>query len=422
MQVSPLPSGTVEYSPQQYQQFDLLRSTIQKVYDSFGYNRLETSTLQYLDILVSEGDITKEIYAITRAKSEGETTENNRGLRFDLTKPLARYITEHQGQLTFPFRRSEIGLVFRGERPQKGRLRQLYQADFDIIAREKLLPDYDAEILQIAWSVFHTLSIGPFVIRLNNRRLMQAILNNYGITSEHFSIVLSIIDKIDKIGVQAVIRLLQELSIHEDSISKIIHLISGKHPLDSLEQWWSQLPIDNNVQSAIDECTHIFNLLPQATRSNFVFDFSITRGLDYYTGIVFETHVIGYEQYGSVCSGGRYDNLVGTMSKFHFPGIGGSVGLSRLFALINNEGLTLKEDTSQEIIYFAIADESRTVATHERALTLREIGKHVVVSSGGKLSKQFEYADKIKAKWVYILEDNGSITAKNMHTGQISTL
>lgn len=422
MKSYPLPSGTVEYSPEIYQRLNTLKQIIGTVYQKFGYQPLETSILQYLDTLSSEGDITKEIYAINRAKSEGDTHEANRGLRFDLTKPLARYIAENQGQLTFPFRRSEIGLVFRGERPQKGRFRQLYQADFDIIARDQVLPNYDAEILQIVWSVFNTLNIAPFVIRVNNRRLMQALLESYGVQESQFATTLQTIDKLDKIGSQAVRETLISNQIAPEIAKKIAELIQIKSSLQDISQLTFKLPKEANIQAALEETLAVFGNLPKTMYSNFVLDLSITRGLDYYTGTVFETNLIGYEKYGSVCSGGRYDNLVGNMSKLHFPGVGGSVGLSRLFSIIQLEKLKFDYGVENELVYFAIADSTRVSATQEIALDLRNKGKTIIVSSGGKLGKQFEQANKMGAKFVYILEENGLISVKDMKTGEVSQL
>ena len=186
------PAGVAEYLPKVFETFDSLKKTISAIYQSFGYLPLETSPMQYLEALASSGGISKEIYSLGRAKAEEEVQEANRGLRFDLTKPMARYVAENQGELVFPFKRTEIGLVFRGERPQKGRFRQFYQADFDVVGREILSLDYDAEMLEVVATVFEKLALGKVLVRFNNRKLLQALLAESGITQ--FSEGLSIIE------------------------------------------------------------------------------------------------------------------------------------------------------------------------------------------------------------------------------------
>jgi histidyl-tRNA synthetase len=420
LNITQKPTGTAEYLPAEFVQFDALRNTLLGVYASFGYGRIETSILQYLEVLSSGGDISKEIYAITRAKAESGSDEDTRGLRFDLTKPLARYIGENQSRLTFPFKRTEVGLVFRGERPQKGRLRQFYQADFDVIGRGELSIDFDAEMIEVAAAAFEKINIAPFIIRFNNRKLMQAIMETVGIAAVAFPAGLSAVDKIEKIGATAVQDLLvADCAISQTAAMQLTALVSQQFTLDQVGSFLQGLDTTSEaMQIAVAEVATVVELLLGAVPlDSVVLDLSIARGLEYYTGTVFETNLIGYEKYGSVCSGGRYDDLASDFSKERFPGVGGSVGLSRLFAIMRDERLTFISDTaSPEQIYLAIADDSRKPRSRILAKKLRADGYSVTISSGGKLKKQFENASKGDFDAVYILEEDGLVTVKNLKT------
>ena len=417
-----LPSGIVEYIPKNYTKFQNLRAIVSKVYHSYGYLSLETSILQNLETLSSGGEISKEVYSIGRAKAEEGSEELSRGLRFDLTKPLARYIAQNHGQIGFPFKRSEIGLVYRGERPQRGRFRQFYQADYDVIGRETLALDYDAEMIEVAASVFEALDIGQVVIRFNNRKLLQAIIESYGVGAEQFSATLIYIDKLEKVGVEATKESLVSLGITLTNVSKIITTVIQKIELAQIPEFLEKIEGEGELlQQARNEVQTVSELISAEQKNvTIMLDLSIVRGLEYYTGTVFETNLVGFEQYGSVCSGGRYENLVEDFANVSFPGVGGSVGLTRLFAIFEDENLEFSNVSAKDIlVYVAIASPERSQASREYARRLRSQGNIVyVAASHNKLKKQFELAAKINIDEVHILEADGTVTIKTMTTGE----
>lgn len=411
------PSGVKEYLPKDFQKFQKLREVILKSYSSFGFLPLETSIMQYLATLSSGGEISKEIYSIGRAKAEDNSSEDNRGLRFDLTKPLARYVADFQNDLVFPFKRSEIGLVYRGERPQKGRDRQFYQADFDVVGRENLSIDFDAQIIQLIAHTFEKLGLKS-IIRVNNRKLLKVLVKNAGVKDEDFNESLILIDKIDKAGAQKTIEnLVEKTGIDVENAHTLVNFISKKIELENVKDFLNRMNLETEL---LNELNDIFSVLENKTHVKIVLDPSIARGLDYYTGTVFETNLVGLESYGSVCSGGRYENLVGQFLGKKFPGVGGSIGLSRLFSVLQNENIELdiwKEKT--ERIFIAIADVEKYQKSHVLAQKLREEGKIVEVSPKDmKFKKQFEVAGKMDVDKVLIVEDGNMISEKNMRTGK----
>ena len=415
------PKGFVEYLPKDQIKFDYLRNKIAETYASFGFYHIATPAVEYMKTLSGEGDISKEVYAIKRAKgemTEGEevSSENERGLRFDLTKPLARYTAEHFGDLTFPFKRYQIQPVWRGERPQKGRLREFYQADVDIIGNGDLSAGYDFETLDVIANTLDNLNIGQFVIKVNNRELLQAILISLDVPAERFGDTLRIIDKLNKIGSQGVENgLVEEIGISREGAIKMVDLITKKMDNSLLEI----LKIAYKSKALTIFITDYLSIGLSSKYSNitFILDLSIARGLDYYTGMVFETEFVGYENYGSVASGGRYENLAGEFTNQKLPGVGGSIGLSRLFTLIQNEGIELSDPdkkTSQYITYF---EGTQKKSAQEIARDLQSQGMIVEVAPEViKLDKALKYAINKEMDYLLILEEDGRITRKDLKT------
>ncbi|MBC7471788.1 MAG: histidine--tRNA ligase [candidate division SR1 bacterium] len=423
------PKGFPEYLPKDQQRFDYLRNKIAETYASFGFYHIATPAVEYMKTLSSTGDVSKEIYAIKRVKGEGEEVniDNERGLRFDLTKPLSRYTAEHYNDLTFPFKRYQIQPVWRGERPQKGRLREFYQADVDIIGNGDLSIGHDFEILQVIAATLDSLNIGKFNIKLNHRKLLQDILKKFGVANAHFSDALRIIDKVEKIGSRGVENLLvEDIFIKEQNAKHITDLLTNKVSTGDLFNIISAFnvkdkdPIDENfTMSMYTSFTQLYDFLHLANfkNINFRFDLSIARGLDYYTGMVFETEFVGYESYGSVASGGRYENLAGEFTNQKLPGVGGSIGLSRLFTLIQNEKIELPISEKKPTYYITYFIDEHAIKTRQISEQLRSQNNIVELAPEPiKLDKALKYAVNKDIDFLIIVEENGTFTKKNLKT------
>jgi histidyl-tRNA synthetase len=419
-EIKKTPKGCIEYTPSQFAHFNFLKESILKNYGKFGYGQIETSIMQFLNVLSNEGEISKEIYGINRAKAEDGSSESNRGLRFDLTTPLARYVAENQNNLVFPFKRSEAGLVYRGERPQEGRARQFYQLDFDVIGIDTLPLSYDAEVVELIMSTFNVLNIGEFQLRVNNRKLLQGILEFYGVQEGSIVSAFTIIDSFEKQGSETCKkRLIEETDLSSENALKVIEIISQKTKLKDSNHFLGNLPENELTNIGKEEIRALINLVDFDSFSlgQVVLDLSIARGLDYYTGFVCETNLIGLAGFEtlSVCSGGRYDNLASKFTNSKLPGVGASIGLTRLFEILVKSNIT-STNNSDKKIYFAIADSNKSSQTRVLANKLRHQGFMVEVSSGEvKLKKQFATASKLACKYCLILEDEDQITVKNMN-------
>ncbi|MCI8633179.1 MAG: histidine--tRNA ligase [Lachnospiraceae bacterium] len=322
-------SGFMELLPEDQIRFNQMVDIIRAGYEKFGFLPLDTPTIELSEVLLAKagGETEKQIYRFQRG-------DNDLSLRFDLTVPLARYVSQHAAELTFPFKRYQIGKVFRGERPQKGRFREFYQCDIDIIGSDELDIVYDAEMPAVIYHVFKELAFGAFTIHLNNRKLLNGFFAALGL-EEQAAEVLRIIDKLAKIGEENVVKELQEMQLTSEAIDAILQLIhiagSNDQILDSLQQMGIQHPLFRAGAEELAQVIQYMRLLGVPEEA-FHIDLTIARGLDYYTGTVYETTLNEYPNLGSVCSGGRYDNLTGYYTKQKMPGIGISIGLTRLFS------------------------------------------------------------------------------------------
>jgi histidyl-tRNA synthetase len=425
------PKGFPEYLPKDQQKFDYLRNKIAETYSSFGFYHIATPAVEYMKTLSSTGDVSKEIYAIKRAKGEGEevNADNERGLRFDLTKPLARYTAEHYNDLTFPFKRYQIQPVWRGERPQKGRLREFYQADVDIIGNGILSIGHDFEVLQVIATTLESLNIGRFRIKVNHRVFLQHFLENLGVKKEYFSTALLIVDKINKIGSLGVEKsLIEDVNISDTEAKEISKFLTGKLSYDELLILVKVK--SSNTKSDSESENHFLRdffsfqaSLKYLNSIDISFDLSIARGLDYYTGMVFETEFVGYESYGSVASGGRYENLAGEFTNQKLPGVGGSIGLSRLFTLIQNEKIELPIDDKKPSYFITYFREEDSAKAQEIAQLLRSQNNIVeTVPEPIKLDKSLKYAVNKDVDYLIIVEEDGTLTKKNLKTREQETL
>ena len=401
-----------------------MQDTIRKTFESFGFIPLDTPVLEKSEVLLAKsgGETSKQVYRF-------EKGDTDMAMRFDLTVPLARYVAQHYGELTFPFRRYHIGKVYRGERPQKGRFREFYQCDIDIIGNESLSIVNDAEIVSVINSTFEALNIGKFTIMLNNRKLLSGFFRQLGISDPVEA--LRILDKLDKIGEEKVRGELLEIGAGEEQADAVIQFsrITGKPDeiLASLTEMAGKEGFRDNelFLQGLDELRQICELIRflGVPEERFTVNLKIARGLDYYTGTVYETKLNDYPQLGSVCSGGRYDDLASNYTKQKLPGVGISIGLSRLFYQLNAEGLISAgtRKTPSEILFIPMKD---TLGyTLRLADTFRKAGIPCeTYLNEGKMGKKLGYADKLGIPYAVVIGESetetGRFTLKNMKTGE----
>ena len=412
-------SGFMELLPNEQILFDQMKETIENTYKKFGFLPLDTPIIELSEVLLAKagGETEKQIYRFNK----GDT---DLSLRFDLTVPLSKYVAKNYGNLSFPFRRYQIGKVYRGERTQKGRYREFYQCDIDIIGDGELDLINDAELPSVIYSIFTNLGFKDFTIRINNRKILNGLFE--GIGQKEASVeILRIIDKIDKIGKEAVIEELQKLGVVEDVIQKIVNFIeiegTSAEKIDKLKS----LNIENETfKKGIYELEYVIknmNLfgIPE---KNYKVDLKIARGLDYYTGTVYETFLDDYRELGSVCSGGRYENLAEYYTDKKLPGVGISIGLTRLFYKLNELELikATKKSIAQVLVIPMVEDLTVPIKV---ATALRNNGINTeIYLNNKKLKAKFKYADKLEIPYVIIIgEDeitNNEIKLKNMETGE----
>lgn len=407
-------SGFPEYLPNEQLELNKLKKLIAGVFHSFAFIPLDTPLLERREVLLSKagGETEHQIYFLDKG-------EDHLALRFDLTVPLARYVSEYASQLIFPFKRYQIDKVYRGERPQRGRFREFYQADIDIVGESILPLSADAEIIKVIVKVFEKLNIGPFTVKISNRKLLSGLLADLQLT-EKSSDVLRLLDKLPKIGASAVTEGMIALGIEEAAVKRILSLATIKgDDLGELEKMVVQHPDFILGLAELREVTAC--LSDYGITSNFYeFDLTIARGLDYYTGTVFETFLDNYPELGSICSGGRYENLVAGFAERAFPGVGASIGLSRLYYQLREAQLLSKTDEPMAEV-LVISDNRKEGET--LADVLRTRGLAVAGAYGPeKMKKKMMLANRWGVKEVYFLgEDELSkkeVSIKNMISGE----
>ncbi len=412
--------GFMELLPSEQILFNKMYDTIREVYESFGFLPLDTPVLELAEVLLAKagGETEKQIYRFTK----GDT---DMAMRFDLTVPLARYVAQHEGELTFPFKRYQISKVYRGERPQKGRFREFYQCDIDIIGNEELSLVYDAEMPAVIYNVFKRLNFGKFTIRLNNRKVLNGFFDYLGL-GDSISDILRVIDKLDKIGTEKVLAELADLGVSSDAADKILAFITLDGTTDEKLARLEAMGIENHTFAlGVSELKQVADYMRMfgIEEDYFALDLTIARGLDYYTGTVYETVLDEYRSLGSVCSGGRYDNLTEYYTSRKMPGVGISIGLTRLFSKLKEAGLIGSDSKSLVKVLVAPMDCDMSYALGV-ANTLRENG---ISSEVYYLNKGFKhkmkYADKLGIPFVAVIgtdeQAKGSVSIKNMTTGEI---
>lgn len=409
--------GFMELMPQDQILFDKMKNTIESVYSSYGFYPLDTPIIELSNVLLAKagGETEKQIYRFNKG-------DNDLSLRFDLTVPLAKYVANRSNELIFPFKRYQIGKVYRGERPQKGRFREFYQCDIDVIGNETLSILYDAEIPSIIYDLFKKLNIGDFTIRINNRKILTGFFNSLELNSK-VTDILRIIDKIEKIGEDEVKSELSLLDIDSDKVSKIIDFIRINGDAFTKIERLKNLGITDEVYNeGVNELeTVINNIKARGLDSNFYdVDLTIARGLDYYTGTVYETILKDYPSIGSVCSGGRYENLATYYTDKKLPGVGISIGLTRLFYQLKEAGVIKTTDSSVADITILPMTENYEYV-YKFSNLLKRFGVRVDTAFLGKFKQLMRYADKQKTPYVLIIGDDeiskGVAVLKDMFTG-----
>lgn len=420
-------SGMQEFLPADQAVFNNFKNKISEVYHLHGFQNIETPTIDRTEILFAKagGDTEKQIYRVFKTAETAEDADE--ALRFDHTVPLARYIVEHESDLVFPFRVSQIGKNFRGERAQKGRFREFYQCDIDVIGRNNLPLAYDAEVIATYVDALNSLKLPKVVVRIGNRKLLSGFLEELALDNLSTEI-LGIIDHAEKVPMTKTRSDLEELKIGDDAVNKILDFIGIHGNLEKVKGELENFDFGGEqFTEGLKELTFVLGLLEKQGLKNIaIADMMIVRGLDYYTGTVFEAFFEDYKGIGAIGGGGRYENLTGHFSDQSFPGVGGSIGLSRLFYILNANEL-LKAETTQPIDFCLIPfSENEFEYCFSLAEKLRKKNKTVdIIFAGKKLGDKLSHAGKI-AKFAVVVGENevksNKLEQKNLETGEKSPL
>lgn len=412
-------AGFMELLPSEQIRFNQMKAKIENTYQKYGFLPLDTPVIELSEVLLAKagGETENQIYRFTK----GET---DLSLRFDLTVPLSKYVAKNYGNLSFPFRRYQIGKVYRGEKAQKGRFREFYQCDIDILGDGELDIINDAELPSIIYTIFKDLGFDNFTICINNRKILNGLFESLG-QKENSVEILRVIDKIDKIGKDKVVEELIKLNVQKEKIETMMSFIAIEGTPEEKIEKLETLNINNDVYiKGVEELKEVVKniRLFGVLDTNFKVDLTIARGLDYYTGTVYETFLNDYREIGSVCSGGRYENLAEYYTDKKLPGVGISIGLTRLFYKLNELNLikTEQESIAEVLIIPMVENLDKPI---ELATDLRNCGiKTEIYLNNKKLKAKFKYADKLKIPYVIVIgEDeiaNNVVNVKNMETGE----
>ena len=420
----------MELLPRDQIAFQRMLDTIRRHYERFGFLPVETPVFELSEVLLTKsgGETERQVYF---AQSTGALEKAGEGLpelalRFDLTVPLARYVAEHEHELAFPFRRYQIQRVYRGERAQRGRFREFYQCDIDVVGKDALSIRFDAEILAVIHAVFSELGIGDFTVQLNNRKLMRGFFEGLGIADGSRQMdVLREVDKLDKRGADAVRETLigEGFELSAETVKKILDFVAVRSTshADALARLDALGQGSDTFNQGVAELREVLELVHAlgVPESDYCLNLSIARGLDYYTGTVYETQLDGYPQIGSICSGGRYDDLASHYSKSKLPGVGISIGLTRLFWQLREAGLVAGVDESSVQAMVALMEENQLTESLDIARRLRAGGINTEVQmEPKKLGKQFQYASRAGIRFVVLAGEDelarGVVTVKDL--------
>ena len=411
--------GFMQLLPNEQILFNEMKEKIQKTYEKFGFLPLDTPIIESSEVLLAKagGETEKQIYRFSKGDSD-------LSLRFDLTVPLAKYVTENYANLSFPFRRYQIGKVYRGEKAQRGRFREFYQCDIDVIGENELSLINDAEIPSVIYATFKELGFDDFTISINNRKILNGLFESLELKEKSVDI-LRIIDKIDKIGKENVIKEIKDLEVTEEKINTIMNFIAITGDVEYTISELRKLNIKNDLfelgVNELEEVAKNINLFG-VPKENYKIDLTIARGLDYYTGTVYETFLNEYRSLGSVCSGGRYDNLAEYYTDKKLPGVGISIGLTRLFFQLNDKKIIEagNKSISEVLIISMVDDFTKSI---EIATKLRNAGINTqIYTNNAKIKNQFKYASRLNIPYVIVIGEDeikeNKISLKNMENGE----
>ncbi|MCD7768966.1 MAG: histidine--tRNA ligase [Oscillospiraceae bacterium] len=413
-------SGFMELLPPRQAQMDAVMQVLRETYALYGFASIDTPVIEAAEVLLAKGggETEKQIYRFTKGDSD-------LALRFDLTVPLAKYVAANYGQLAFPFRRYQIGKVYRGERAQRGRFREFYQADIDIIGDGSLDVANEAELPAIICQTFQRLGLDRFCIRMNNRKVLNGLFDYLGIADKAGAVMIAI-DKLDKIGREKVTALLVEAGLTEAVAAELMDILTSQEPLAALEGLYGRC---QSLDEGIDALKTVVGLLPGlgVPEDKWQVDLTIARGLDYYTGTVYETTLLDYPEVGSVCSGGRYDDLAAYYTDKKLPGVGVSIGVTRLFYILQEQGL-LSDDIPTapcEALVIPMGDSMDYAVRCAGAL--REAGVRTqVYMEKKKVKAKFAYADKLSIPYAVVVggdeEASGTVSLKDLSSGEQITV
>lgn len=393
---------------------------IRSVFESHGFCNIETPSVEEVDVLISKGETDKEIYGISRLFEDREQSGQRLGLHYDLTVPFARYVAQHYGKLDFPFRRYQIQRVWRGERPQEGRFREFYQCDIDIIENEKLPLHLDAQMVLIVIEALEKIGIAGFRFHVSNRKILEGYLLGLGITDTQE--VIRVLDKLGKIGERGVKEMLMSSSgMDEGLIEKLLAISRIAVPDATFLEKVAALGVRNpQLDEGLSELAQLMEGVKHVSQGRIIADLSIARGFDYYTGSIYEVQLVDFPKLGSICSGGRYENLTGAFINRRLPGVGISIGLTRVFSKYLKEGLIKTSRKCPTDVLVAVPSDSRRVLATEIGDRLRARGMKVEVYINSRgISDQLKYASKkgIPFVWFPPFEDGLSHEVKDMRTG-----
>jgi histidyl-tRNA synthetase len=419
------PGGFNEFLPGEQIEFNRLLAIIRNTYEKYGFAPLDTPDLELTEVLLAKGggETEQEVYTFTREGSDTSLT-----MRYDLTVPLARYVAEHQSDLTFPFRRYQIGKVHRAERQQKYRFRELYQCDIDTIGSTS--PIIDAEFPAVINDIFEQFDFGEFTIRINNRLILNGFFEGIGLKDVSKSI-LRTVDKMEKISRETLISELKKIGLNDTQVNQVLDFTAIQGTNDEILETLSGMSVDSEqFKDGVEKLRSLIAALRSmnVSESRFKIDLKIARGLDYYTGTVYETVLNDYPEVGSVCSGGRYDDLASYYTKTKLPGIGISIGLSRLFSkLLEIPGLISTQRQSPADIILIPIESPQTEYALSIAATLRSAGIPVVVySEDDAMKKKLRYAGRMGFAYAAVVGEreqaDEAVSLKQMESGETTSL
>jgi histidyl-tRNA synthetase len=423
--IAPL-SGFPEWLPGQRIVEQHVLDTLREVFELHGFASVETRSVEPLEQMLRKGEIDKEVYVLRRLQAGDEPdTDRGRqlGLHFDLTVPLARYVLENAGHLDFPFRRYQIQKAWRGERPQEGRFREFTQADIDVIGRDTLPFHHEVEVARVMAEALTRLPLPPVRMQVNSRKLIEGYYRGVGVeTDGAVAGVMRVVDKLDKVDRAAVLAMLaDEVGLSPQQAEACVALTGISTSAEDLTAAVKGLGVSHPLlDEGLDELLRVLEGTAslQSDRLQVVADLSVARGLDYYTGTVFETRMVGFEHLGSICSGGRYDALA-TDGRTTYPGVGISFGVTRTLAPLLSRGMVTGSRSTPTCVLVALPGEDDRSAAAEIAASLRDRGVPVEVSpTAQKYGKQIRYAERRGIPYVWFPQDDGSHQVRDIRTGE----